>query len=110
VCVCVWYICMYAIYIHKHTHTTTHTTTNTHTHTHTHKQDLLAYLRLAVGDDDKAFERVLNKPKRGLGEQALEKLRHTQQRLKCSLFEAARRISRPEVLQYVCVCVCVKYM
>ena len=59
--------------------------------------DLLAYISLAVKhDEDKAFERVLNKPKRGLAEQALQKLRHAQQRLKCSLFEVAKKLMRPE--------------
>ena len=59
--------------------------------------DLLAYLKLALWDDDKAFARVLNKPKRSLGEQALEKVRQTQARFKCSLMQAARKAARTEV-------------
>jgi superfamily I DNA/RNA helicase len=59
--------------------------------------DAMAYLKLALTDDDKAFERVLNKPKRGLGGGTLEKLRQTQGRFKCSLLQAAKRASRTEV-------------
>ena len=59
--------------------------------------DMLAYIKLAISDDDKAFCRVLNKPKRGLGDQALEKIRQTQERFKCSLLQAAKKASRKEV-------------
>ena len=59
--------------------------------------DLLAYLQLALEDDDKSFARVFNKPKRGLGDQTLEKLRQTQGRFKCSMFQAAKKASRQEL-------------
>ena len=43
-------------------------------------RDALAYLRLiAQGSDDLAFERIVNTPKRGLGDKALEKI-HRQAR------------------------------
>ncbi len=44
-------------------------------------RDLIAYLRLVQqGDDALAFERILNRPKRGLGDRALERIiRHARQ-------------------------------
>ena len=55
-------------------------------------RDALAYLRLiAQGDDDLAFERIVNKPKRGIGDasvQALHKFARAQQ------LAAARRGAR----------------
>ena len=40
-------------------------------------RDALAYLRVvAQGDDDLAFERIVNKPKRGLGDAAIQALHH----------------------------------
>jgi len=59
--------------------------------------DLIAYLNLALCDDDKAFVRVFNKPKRGLGDQALDKLRQAQVRFKCSLVQAAKKSARVEL-------------
>ena len=46
-------------------------------------RDAMAYFRLAVSqDDDLAFERIVNTPKRGLGDKALEKMhRHARARL-----------------------------
>ena len=38
-------------------------------------RDAIAYLRLALADDDEAFERIVNKPARKMGKARLEKLR-----------------------------------
>jgi len=57
-------------------------------------RDAMAYLRLiAQGDDDLAFERIVNKPKRGIGDasvQALHKFARTEQ---IPLLTAAQRIA-----------------
>lgn len=45
-------------------------------------KDLLAYLRLSVSKNDiVAFQRVINTPKRGIGNAALEKIKEVQQEL-----------------------------
>src|SRR6476660_492908 len=55
-------------------------------------RDALAYCRVTVQpDDDLAFERIYNTPRRGLGESALRTLRLIQRANKVSLFEATRR-------------------
>ncbi|MBX5436948.1 MAG: DNA helicase PcrA [Alicyclobacillaceae bacterium] len=55
-------------------------------------KDVLAYLRLAVNPaDDVSFERVVNVPRRGIGDTTLEKLRSFAETQGCSLFDAARR-------------------
>ncbi|MCL6548880.1 MAG: ATP-binding domain-containing protein, partial [Alicyclobacillus sp.] len=55
-------------------------------------KDILAYLRLvATPSDDISFERVVNVPKRGIGDGTLEKLRAFAASGQLSLFEAARR-------------------
>jgi DNA helicase-2/ATP-dependent DNA helicase PcrA len=60
-------------------------------------RDAMAYLRLiAQGDDDLAFERIVNKPKRGIGDasvQALHKFARAQQ---IPLLAAAREISQTD--------------
>ncbi len=54
-------------------------------------RDAVAYLRLVHRpDDDLAFERVVNTPRRGIGETALRRLRETARRAGTSLFGAAR--------------------
>ena len=54
-------------------------------------RDINAYLRLiASGDDDVAFERIVNRPKRGVGDGAVEKLRGIAGARRLSLLEAAR--------------------
>ena len=54
-------------------------------------RDAMAYLRLVVSPDDGlAFERVVNLPKRGLGDQALQAIHATARARTLSLFEAAR--------------------
>ena len=54
-------------------------------------RDAVAWLRLVHStDDDLAFERIVNKPKRGLGDVALRTLRELRSERGVSLFEAAR--------------------
>lgn len=52
-------------------------------------KDIMAYLRLVVNpDDDNAFLRVVNLPKRGIGPSSLEKLGNFANRKHISLFDA----------------------
>ena len=54
-------------------------------------RDAMAYLRLAVSpDDDLAFERVVNTPKRGLGDKAQAKLQSAARAQGVSLYEGAK--------------------
>ncbi len=54
-------------------------------------RDAIAYLRVIVSpDDDLAFERIVNVPKRGLGEASLQALHKLSRGAGVSLFEAAR--------------------
>jgi DNA helicase-2/ATP-dependent DNA helicase PcrA len=54
-------------------------------------RDAMAYFRLAVsGDDDLAFERVINTPKRGLGEKAVQEITVSARRNGVSLLEGLR--------------------
>ncbi|HEY6984385.1 ATP-dependent helicase [Reyranella sp.] len=63
-------------------------------------RDALAYCRVTVqADDDLAFERIYNTPRRGLGESALRTLRLIQRAQKISLFEAARRALETDELK-----------
>ena len=63
-------------------------------------RDALAYLRLVVsGDDDLAFERIVNLPKRGLGEAALQAVHLTARARSLSLFEAARLLCQTDELK-----------
>jgi DNA helicase II / ATP-dependent DNA helicase PcrA len=56
-------------------------------------RDLLAYLRLIVQPhDDLAFERAIGKPKRGIGDAALAKMRLFGREENCSVFTAAGRL------------------
>ena len=56
-------------------------------------RDALAYLRLLQSpDDDLAFERICNKPRRGLGDVALRMLHEAARRGEISLFAAARQL------------------
>ena len=50
-------------------------------------------------DDDLAFERIVNTPRRGLGESALRTLRADPARQKVSLFEATRRALETDELK-----------
>jgi len=63
-------------------------------------RDALAYLRLIQSaDDDLAFERICNKPRRGLGEAALRTLHAAARSFGVSLFEAARRLVQTDELR-----------
>ncbi|MBL0899292.1 MAG: UvrD-helicase domain-containing protein, partial [Reyranella sp.] len=63
-------------------------------------RDALAYCRITVQhDDDLAFERIYNTPRRGLGESALRTLRLIQRAQKVSLFEATRRALETDELK-----------
>jgi DNA helicase II / ATP-dependent DNA helicase PcrA len=63
-------------------------------------RDALAYCRVTVQhDDDLAFERIYNTPRRGLGESALRTLRLIQHAQKVSLFEATRRALETDELK-----------
>jgi DNA helicase-2/ATP-dependent DNA helicase PcrA len=63
-------------------------------------RDALAYCRVTVQhDDDLAFERIYNTPRRGLGESALRTLRLIQRSQKISLFEATRRALETDELK-----------
>jgi DNA helicase-2/ATP-dependent DNA helicase PcrA len=56
-------------------------------------RDALAYLRLvAQPDDDLAFERIVNVPKRGVGEAAMRSLHATARSAETSLLQAARAL------------------
>lgn len=56
-------------------------------------RDAMAYFRLAVSpDDDLAFERVVNVPKRGLGDKAVQTIQIEARRLGMSLLEGARSL------------------
>lgn len=54
-------------------------------------RDALAYLRMVAYRDDLSFERVVNVPKRNIGEQRMRFLREFAQGKGISLFEALRR-------------------
>ena len=63
-------------------------------------RDALAYCRVIIQhDDDLAFERIYNTPRRGLGESALRTLRLIQRTQKISLFEATRRALETDELK-----------
>lgn len=56
-------------------------------------KDALAYLRLiANGNDDGAFERVVNTPTRGIGERTIDVIRQYARQQQCSLWQAAENI------------------
>ncbi len=63
-------------------------------------RDALAYLRVTIQpDDDLAFERIYNTPRRGLGDSALKALRETARAQRISLTEAARRLIETDELK-----------
>ncbi|CAM3363116.1 UvrD-helicase domain-containing protein [Paracoccus nototheniae] len=54
-------------------------------------RDAMAYFRLVVSpDDDLAFERIVNTPKRGLGDKALQTIQHAARQNGVNLLEGAR--------------------
>jgi DNA helicase-2/ATP-dependent DNA helicase PcrA len=63
-------------------------------------RDALAYLRLIQSpDDDLAFERIVNVPKRGLGNKALQTLHMAARNRGTSLMRAAMDVARTEELR-----------
>ncbi len=62
-------------------------------------RDALAYLRVIMQpDDDLAFERIFNKPKRGLGDAALQSVHKMARAMKVPLFAAARAMIETDEL------------
>ncbi|TXH98759.1 MAG: DNA helicase II [Pseudorhodobacter sp.] len=56
-------------------------------------RDAMAYFRLAVSpEDDLAFERVVNTPKRGLGDKAVQSIQVEARQIGMSLLEGARSL------------------
>lgn len=54
-------------------------------------KDLIAYLRVIINSNDEiALNRIINVPKRKIGEKTLEKFRVYQQQENCSLFESIK--------------------
>ncbi|EAK1593769.1 ATP-dependent helicase [Campylobacter coli] len=52
-------------------------------------KDLICYLRILINpNDDLSFKRIINRPKRSIGEKALQNLEDYAQKRKISLFEA----------------------
>ncbi len=63
-------------------------------------RDALAYLRLInQGADDLAFERIINVPKRGLGDATLQALQLHARRQNVPLLQAARAVAESEELK-----------
>src|SRR5262249_9436467 len=57
-------------------------------------RDALAYLRvIAQGDDDLAFERIINKPKRGIGDASIQTLNNYARNANLPLLAAAGELS-----------------
>lgn len=62
-------------------------------------RDAMAYFRLAVSpDDDLAFERIVNTPKRGLGEKAQQRIQIAAREAGVPLLEGARRMVRAKAM------------
>ncbi len=62
-------------------------------------RDAMAYFRLAVSqDDDLAFERIVNTPKRGLGDKAVQTIQRTARANGVSLVEGARLVVQGKLL------------
>jgi DNA helicase-2/ATP-dependent DNA helicase PcrA len=58
-------------------------------------RDAMAYFRVAVSpDDDLAFERIVNTPKRGIGDKAVQELNRLARDQGVTLLDAARLIAR----------------
>ena len=63
-------------------------------------RDALAYFRVVVQPaDDLAFERIVNKPKRGLGDSTIATLHDAARRLGVSLVEATLRLTETDELK-----------
>ena len=63
-------------------------------------RDAMAYLRVvAQGADDLAFERIVNVPKRGLGEAAIRQIHDTARALGVPMLEAAAKLAESDELK-----------
>jgi DNA helicase-2/ATP-dependent DNA helicase PcrA len=63
-------------------------------------RDAMAYLRLMrSASDDLAFERVINQPKRGVGESSVQKIQITGREMNAPLCEAAEALIRQEEIR-----------
>jgi DNA helicase-2/ATP-dependent DNA helicase PcrA len=63
-------------------------------------RDAMAYLRvIAQGADDLAFERIVNVPKRGLGEAAVRQVHDTARALGVPMLEAAARLAESDEMK-----------
>jgi DNA helicase-2/ATP-dependent DNA helicase PcrA len=63
-------------------------------------RDAIAYIRLVQQpEDDLAFERIVNKPKRGIGGSTVQKIHVLARAQKVSLFEATRRMVETDELR-----------
>ncbi len=63
-------------------------------------RDAMAFLRVvAQGADDLAFERIVNVPKRGLGEAAIRQIHDTARALRIPMLEAATRLAESDELK-----------
>src|SRR5204862_4180765 len=63
-------------------------------------RDALAYLRLVnQGADDLAFERIINVPKRGLGDATVQLLHNHARKRRVPLMEAARAVVETDELK-----------
>ena len=63
-------------------------------------RDAIAYLRVTVSpDDDLAFERIVNLPKRGFGQASLQMIHQIARAQRASLYEAARLIVETDELK-----------
>src|SRR6056300_785753 len=62
-------------------------------------RDAMAYFRVVLSpEDDLAFERIVNTPKRGLGEKAQQKIQHVARENGVSLVDGARIVLADKVL------------
>jgi DNA helicase-2/ATP-dependent DNA helicase PcrA len=60
-------------------------------------RDAMAYMRLiAQGDDDLAFERIVNRPKRGIGDASVQALFKFARGMSIPLLQAAREIAQTD--------------
>ncbi|MEO4000124.1 UvrD-helicase domain-containing protein [Mesorhizobium sp. CAU 1732] len=63
-------------------------------------RDAMAYFRVvAQGADDLAFERIVNVPKRGLGEAAVRQVHDTSRALRIPMLEAAGKLAESDELK-----------
>jgi DNA helicase-2/ATP-dependent DNA helicase PcrA len=63
-------------------------------------RDAMAYFRVvAQGADDLAFERIVNVPKRGLGESAIRQIHDTARALRVPMLEAAHKLAESDEMK-----------